>query len=106
MATRKTPASAPTPVTSFHLGCLLGLGIMGSAMAGNLLKAGFAVSGHDPSAATKKRFRAAGGKLCADAGVLASHVDVVTTSLASAAALLQSAQRIVRGFARARLAGG
>ncbi len=95
MATRKTPASALTPATSFRRVGLLGLGIMGSAMAGNLLKAGFAVSGHDPSAAAKKRFRAAGGKLCADAGVLASNVDVVISSLPSAAALLLSAQRIV-----------
>ena len=101
MATRKTRSSAPTTQTGQfqrvqgvqRVG-LLGLGIMGSAMAGNLLKAGFAVSGYDPSAPARQRLRAAGGRLCADAGALAGSVDVVITSLPSAAALLHSAQRM------------
>ncbi len=73
---------------------LLGLGIMGSAMACNLLKAGFAVSGHDPSAAARRGLRAAGGQVCADAAALTGAADVIITSLPSAAALLDCAQRI------------
>jgi 3-hydroxyisobutyrate dehydrogenase-like beta-hydroxyacid dehydrogenase len=38
---------------------LRGLGIMGSAMAGNLMKASFAVSGFESSAAARRRFKAA-----------------------------------------------
>lgn len=95
MATRKS-AALPTTVlgTAAHRVGLLGLGIMGSAMAANLMKAGFAVSGVDLSAAAKKRFRAAGGHVCADAAVLAASVDVIISSLPSAAALMHCAERI------------
>ena len=40
---------------------MLGLGIMGSAMAANLMKAGFRVVGYDPVAACRRRHRRAGG---------------------------------------------
>ncbi|MSP97892.1 MAG: NAD(P)-dependent oxidoreductase, partial [Betaproteobacteria bacterium] len=40
---------------------MLGLGIMGSAMAANLLRAGFTVIGYDPVAACRARHRKAGG---------------------------------------------
>jgi L-threonate 2-dehydrogenase len=73
---------------------LLGLGIMGSAMAGNLMKAGFAVHGHDPSAPARKAFKAAGGTLCANAQALARQVPVIITSLPSAAALIDCAHAL------------
>jgi 3-hydroxyisobutyrate dehydrogenase-like beta-hydroxyacid dehydrogenase len=34
---------------------MIGLGIMGSAMSANLVKAGFAVSGYDPVPAARAR---------------------------------------------------
>jgi len=37
---------------------ILGLGIMGSAMAGNLLRAGFKVIGYDPVPACRSRLPA------------------------------------------------
>jgi 3-hydroxyisobutyrate dehydrogenase-like beta-hydroxyacid dehydrogenase len=40
---------------------IVGLGIMGSAMAANLLRAGFKVVGYDPVAACRSRHRKAGG---------------------------------------------
>lgn len=40
---------------------VLGLGIMGSAMAASLLRAGFTVIGYDPLAACRNRHRKAGG---------------------------------------------
>lgn len=79
------PASAPAPALP-EVG-FLGLGIMGSAMAGNLMKAGFRVHGHDPSAAARRAFRAAGGLVCKSAEDVAARVSVVITSLPSAAAL-------------------
>ena len=94
MATRKSSSSTSASGGTLMRVGLLGLGIMGSAMAGNLMKAGFAVSGFDPSAPARKRFRAAGGQVCADAAALAACVDVIITSLPSAAALMQSAEAI------------
>ena len=95
MAARTSTAPAPGKAGQLQRVGLLGLGIMGSAMAGNLLQAGFVVSGHDPSAAARKRLRAAGGLVCADAAALAGSVDVIITSLPSAAALLHCAQGMV-----------
>ncbi len=84
----RSPAVAPTSVG------LLGLGIMGSAMAGNLMKAGFQVHGFDPSTAARKAFAAAGGRVCPSAAAVADAASVVITSLPSAAALMASAEAL------------
>ncbi len=73
---------------------MLGVGIMGRAMAANLVKAGFAVSGYDPDPKAMKRLKAAGGRPCASAGDLASEVDVVICALPSPEALHDAAQQI------------
>jgi len=73
----------------------LGLGIMGSAMAGNLIKAGFQVYGYDPSAKACKHLKQIGGKPCKDAAGLINSVQVVVTSLPNAAALIQTAEKMV-----------
>ena len=70
---------------------------MGSAMAANLVKAGFTVCGYDPSAAARRALRAAGGQPCADAKAVAATVQVVITSLPSPQALLDSAQALAAG---------
>ncbi len=82
---------------------MLGLGIMGSAMAGNLMRAGFGVVGHDPSAATRQRLRASGGRVAGDATAVATQADVIITSLPSAAALMLCAQGIAAGGKRGLL---
>ena len=41
---------------------MIGLGIMGSAMAANLVKAGFEVFGYDKLAACRAAFKRAGGR--------------------------------------------
>src|SRR5260370_1347006 len=46
---------------------MIGLGVMGSAMAANLLKAGFKVVGYDPLPACRARHRRAGGTVCESA---------------------------------------
>jgi 3-hydroxyisobutyrate dehydrogenase-like beta-hydroxyacid dehydrogenase len=77
---------------------MLGVGIMGRAMAANLVKAGFAVSGYDPDPKAMKRLKAAGGTPCASAGDLAAAVDVIICALPNPEALHDAAQHIaVRG---------
>jgi L-threonate 2-dehydrogenase len=99
---KPTLAKPPLATATQRVG-MLGLGIMGSAMSGNLMKAGFVVVGHDPDPAARKRFAAAGGKPCTDAGAMAQRVDVIITSLPSAAALMHSAERIAAHGARGLL---
>jgi 3-hydroxyisobutyrate dehydrogenase-like beta-hydroxyacid dehydrogenase len=93
--TKKVVKRSPATPSFSRVG-VLGLGIMGSAMAGNLMKAGFKVYGHDPSDKARKHFRAAGGVVCADAAALARQVDVVITSLPNAAALSACAQVLAK----------
>ena len=95
MSTKTGDAGAArhAPAAPMRVG-VLGLGIMGSAMAGNLLKAGFTVTGFDPVASARARLRAAGGRVCADPAALAREVDVIIASLPHAAALQECAQQI------------
>ena len=64
-----------------------GLGIMGSAMSANLLRAGFSVVGYDILARCRNRLRKAGGTVARNAGELAGAADVLITSLPSPDAL-------------------
>ena len=73
---------------------ILGVGIMGRAMAANLVKAGFAVSGYDPDPKAMKHLKGAGGTPCASAGDLAAGVDVIICALPSPEALHSAAQQI------------
>ncbi|MCL4800916.1 MAG: NAD(P)-dependent oxidoreductase [Burkholderiales bacterium] len=66
---------------------MIGLGIMGSAMAGNLLAAGFRVVGCDVVPAARKALARQGGVAVASAGAVARRADVAITSLPSVAAL-------------------
>lgn len=105
MATKKTAANDAKNQASraiINVG-VLGLGIMGSAMANNLIAAGFKVYGFDPSAPARQRFRAAGGHLCADAGSLALAVDAMISSLPSASALQSAAEQMAKQTKRGLL---
>lgn len=75
---------------------MLGLGIMGSAMAANLMKAGFRVVGYDPVAACQRRHRRAAGIVAPAVGDVARAAKVVITSLPSAKALLEVANLIAK----------
>jgi L-threonate 2-dehydrogenase len=66
---------------------VIGLGIMGSAMSANLVRAGFEVCGYDPVAAARKRLRAAGGTPCASAAEVAQRCGRIVLSLPSEKAL-------------------
>ena len=91
MSTKKIVKRSPPPDAFQHVG-LLGLGIMGSAMAYNLIKAGFTVHGFDPSAKARQQLKRSGGTPCQDAVTVVRSVQVVITSLPNAAALLDSVE--------------
>lgn len=59
----------------------VGLGTMGLPMARNLVRAGFAVTGHDADRQALERFGAAGGRAVADARAEAADCDVLITML-------------------------
>jgi len=60
---------------------IIGLGVMGSAMAANLLHEGFAVTGHDIVDAKVEAHVARGGKAAASAREVAVACEIVITSL-------------------------
>ncbi len=59
----------------------VGLGLMGSGMARNLLQTGFHVTGYDLDPKKIAAFAAYGGKISDDPGSMAAHVDVIILSL-------------------------
>ena len=77
-----------------HIG-VIGLGIMGSAIARNLLRAGFTVSGFDIDPSRRAGLTADGGTAAPDAAAVAASADVVLTSLPSIAALEQTVAALV-----------
>ena len=79
---------------------MIGLGIMGSAMAANLAKAGFRVVGHDVVSKARTAHRRAGGVVARSNGDVARRVPVAITSLPSAAALETVVGEIVRARPR------
>jgi 3-hydroxyisobutyrate dehydrogenase-like beta-hydroxyacid dehydrogenase len=66
---------------------VIGLGIMGSAMAANLARNGFAVYGYDVLAAKRSALKKAGGIPCGSVADVCSKAKVIITSLPSAEAL-------------------
>src|SRR2546426_394424 len=67
---------------------VIGLGIMGSAMAANLARAGFAVYGYDIVASRRA------GTRCRSAGEVASKAPIVITSLPSTEALHEVSEEL------------
>lgn len=81
---------------------MLGIGIMGSAMADNLIKAGFAMVGYDPVPAARNRFLDMGGKLLSSPKDVIEAAAISFASLPSPAALAE----VVEGVAGAARADG
>lgn len=76
-----------------------GLGIMGSAMTGHLLDAGFDVVGYDPVEAALEGLVSRGGRAAADVRSLARAASVVVTSLPSPSAALDVARDLASSAA-------
>ena len=72
---------------------IVGLGIMGSAISANLLKAGFSVIGYDIQPECIKTFEGEGGTGAASVRQVAEAAEIVITSLPSVPAL----QNVVSG---------
>ena len=70
-----------------HAVGLIGVGIMGSAMARNMIAAGIAVIGFDVDATKLRALSAMGGIAAPDPRSVAEQADVIVTVLPSAAAL-------------------
>jgi L-threonate 2-dehydrogenase len=79
---------------------VIGLGIMGGAMAEALLKSNYRVSGYDVSATARKRLTAAGGRVMATATDVANEADIVIVSLSTSAALSETGDMLTRAKAR------
>ena len=73
---------------------MIGLGIMGSAMSGNLIRAGFKVLGYDVLPRRREEHRKAGGSAARDCREVARRCDIVVTSLPSSDALLDTAAEL------------
>ena len=82
---------------------LIGLGIMGGAMARNLVAAGWRVLGYDPDPAACAALAADGVLIQPDAAALARAVPTIMTSLPSPAALHATAREIAGAQAGRRV---
>ena len=70
---------------------LIGLGIMGSAMSANLMRAGYRVVGYDVLASRRRSHRQSGGEVARNCREVGSRADIVICSLPSPEALRQTA---------------
>jgi 3-hydroxyisobutyrate dehydrogenase-like beta-hydroxyacid dehydrogenase len=80
---------------------VIGLGIMGSAMSANLVRAGFAVTGYDVVAGRRSALSRGGGRAAASIAAAVRDAPFIITSLPSGEALLEVAAAIA-GVGRAR----
>ncbi len=81
----------------------VGLGIMGGAMARNLLADGWAMHGYDPDPAVAAAMTEAGVTMHADVASVARAAPIIMTSLASPAALHMTAAAIAASGAPPRI---
>ena len=79
---------------------MIGLGIMGSAMASNLVKAGFRVVGYDVVPKARGAHRRAGGVVARSNTDVARRAPIVITSLPSADALAAVVEEIAKSRRR------
>ena len=84
--------------TSKTLG-IIGLGIMGGAMAEAFIEAGYTVYGYDPVSAAARRLKRAGGRPLASATEVAERAGIIITSLATVAALRDTVGRLAQSAA-------
>jgi 3-hydroxyisobutyrate dehydrogenase-like beta-hydroxyacid dehydrogenase len=82
---------------------IVGIGIMGSAIARNLLAAGMAVVGFDTAAERRDALATMGGVAVDSAAAVAGDADVVLASLPSAAALDETVAAILAKPPRRRI---
>jgi len=79
---------------------VVGLGIMGSAMSGNLIGAGFPVLGYDVLAGRRGVLSKAGGQAARNVRDVAARAPIILTSLPSAEALHSVAAELAAAYHR------
>ncbi len=82
---------------------IIGLGIMGGAMARNLVQAGWQVFGFDPSPERIAEAKAAGVTLCDDVASMARQTGTILTSLPSTRAAIATAEALAQSGAPPRV---
>ena len=82
---------------------MIGLGIMGSAMAGHLMRAGHRVIGYDVLARRRWDHRRAGGEAAASCRDVGTRAGIVICSLPSSAALLRTAADLTEAMPPPRI---
>src|ERR1041385_7047420 len=75
---------------------VVGLGIMGSAMAANLVRGGFRVVGYDPVPEAMRQLNGPGGEPLKDTRSVADTAATLITSLPTASALAQVASELAQ----------
>jgi 3-hydroxyisobutyrate dehydrogenase-like beta-hydroxyacid dehydrogenase len=82
---------------------MIGLGIMGSAMSVNLMKAGFRVLGYDVLPRQRAAHRKAGGSVARSCRDIGRRCGVVVTSLPSSQALLDTAVELAKSARKGQI---
>jgi L-threonate 2-dehydrogenase len=82
---------------------IVGLGIMGGAIARNLLERGWRVIGYDIDAARRTELAQAGVTIAGDVGQVARDAPIIMTSLPSPAAVEEVAQAIAKSSQSPRI---
>ncbi len=82
---------------------MIGLGIMGSAMSANLVRAGFGVLGYDVVAERRAEHRKAAGDAARNGREVAKACSRVVTSLPSAQALLDTASEFAKAARKGQI---
>lgn len=82
---------------------IIGVGIIGSAMAKNLAEAGFTVYGHDIAPAAMEHLKKLGGTPVASNAEVLTKAEVVITSMPSAKALANVVEELVRAPQKGRI---
>jgi putative dehydrogenase len=82
---------------------MIGLGIMGSAMSANLMRAKYKVVGYDVLPARRREHRKAGGIVARNCREAAKSAEIIVTSLPSADALLDTAAELRKSAGRNRI---
>lgn len=82
---------------------MIGLGIMGSAMSANLVRAGFQVLGYDVVPQRRDEHRKAGGDAARSGGEVARGCDIIVTSLPGAQALLDTASEFAKASRKGQI---
>lgn len=82
---------------------MIGLGIMGSAMSVNLMKAGFRVLGYDVLPRQRAAHRKSGGSVARNCRDIGRRCAVVVTSLPSSQALLETAAELAKSARKGQI---